>query len=138
MKPLLIFLNEVAGGRKLIEAVRAKAADASYVVVVAPQNQPSVGQLFAPEEAAEAARARVDVTLAVLDEFGIEAIGEVLDPEYDLALGDAIRSHRPSEVLLSALYDCRFGADPPGPARMGRAHLRQGHHDHAHPGPDRG
>ena len=108
-QPLLIFLNEVAGGRKLIEAVRAKAADASYVVVVAPQNQPSVGQLFAPEEAAEAARARVDVTLAVLDEFGIEAIGEVLDPEYDLALGDAIRSHRPSEVLLSCTYDFRFG-----------------------------
>lgn len=108
-KPLLIFLNEVAGGRKLLEAVREKAADASYVVVVAPQNQPSVGQLFAPEEAAEAARARVDVTLAVLDEFGIEAIGEVLDPEYDLALGDAIRSHRPGEVLLSCTYDFRFG-----------------------------
>ncbi|HNH85489.1 MAG TPA: hypothetical protein PLE93_00175, partial [Solirubrobacterales bacterium] len=77
-KPLLIFLNEVAGGRKLLEAAREKAADASYVVVVAPQNQPSVGQLFDPEERAEAARARVDVTLAVLDEFGIEAIGEVL------------------------------------------------------------
>ncbi|MBN8867576.1 MAG: hypothetical protein J0H98_08475 [Solirubrobacterales bacterium] len=108
-KPLLIFLNEVAGGRKLLQAAREKAVDASYVVVVAPQNQPSVGQLFAPEEAAEAARARVDVTLAVLDEFGIEAIGEVLDPEYDLALGDAIRSHRPSEVLLSCTYDFRFG-----------------------------
>ena len=108
-KPLLIFLNEVAGGRKLLEAAREKAADASYVVVVAPQNQPSVGQLFDPEERAEAARARVDVTLAVLDEFGIEAIGEVLDPEYDLALGDAIRSHRPGEVLLSCTYDFRFG-----------------------------
>ena len=108
-QPLLIFLNEVAGGRKLLEAAREKAADASYVVVVAPQNQPSVGQLFDPEERQEAARARVDVTLGILDEFGIEAIGEVLDPEYDLALGDAIRSHRPSEVLLSCTYDFRFG-----------------------------
>lgn len=108
-KPLLIFLNEVAGGRKLLEAAREKAADASYVVVVAPQNQPSVGQLFAPEEREEAARARVDVTLAVLDEFGIDAIGEVLDPDYDLALGDAIRSHRPGEVLLSCTYDFRYG-----------------------------
>ncbi len=108
-RPLLIFLNEVAGGRKLLEAARERAADASYVVVVAPQNQPSVGQLFAPEEREEAARARVDVTLAVLDEFGIDAIGEVLDPDYDLALGDAIRSHRPSEVLLSCTYDFRFG-----------------------------
>lgn len=108
-KPLVIFLNEVAGGRMLIEAAREKAADASYVAVVAPQNQPSVGQLFASEERAEAARARVEVTLAVLEEFGIEAIGEVLDPEYDLAIGDAIRAHRPGEFLLSCTYDFRYG-----------------------------
>lgn len=108
-RPLLIFLNEVAGGRRLIEAAREKAEDASYVVVVAPQNQPSVGQLFDPEEREEAARARVEVTLAVLQEFGIEAIGQVLDPEHDLALGDAIRAHRPGEVLLSCTYDFRFG-----------------------------
>lgn len=108
-KPLLIFLNEVAGGRMLIRAAREKAADASYVVVVAPRNQPSVGQVFDPDEATEAARARVEVTLAVLDEFGIEAVGEIGDRDYDLALGDAIRAHRPGEVLLSCTYDFRFG-----------------------------
>ncbi len=109
MKPLLIFLNEVAGGRKLLAATRERAADASYVVVVAPRNQPVAGQLIQPEEAREAARSRVEVTLSVLEEFGIEAVGEVMDPDSDLALGDAIRSHRPSEVLLSCLYDTRFG-----------------------------
>jgi hypothetical protein len=109
MKPLVLFLNEVAGGRKLLKATLERAAQASYVVVVAPQNQPMVGQLFSPEEAADAARSRVEVTLAVLDEFGIDAVGEVLDPASDLALGDAIRSHRPSEVLLSCRYDSRFG-----------------------------
>ncbi|MGK2954789.1 MAG: hypothetical protein ACSLFI_03830 [Solirubrobacterales bacterium] len=109
MKPLVLFLNEVAGGRKLLQATLEKAGDASYIVVVAPQNQPTAGQLFSPEEANEAARTRVEVTLAVLDEFGIDAVGEVLDPASDLALGDAIRSHRPSEVLLSCLYDSRFG-----------------------------
>jgi hypothetical protein len=108
-KPLLIFLNEVAGGRKLLAAASERAGDASYVVAVAPQNQPAVGQLFHPSEAREAARSRVEVTLAVLEEFGIHAVGEVLDPDSDLALGDAIRSHRPSEVLLSCLYDTRFG-----------------------------
>lgn len=108
-QPLLIFLNEVAGGRKLLEAARAKAPDASYVVVAAPQNQPQAGQLFDRSEAREAARARVDVTLAVLDSFGIQAVGEVLDPDSDMALGDAIRTHRPGEVLLSCLYDTRFG-----------------------------
>lgn len=108
-KPLVIFLNEVAGGRLLIKAAQDKAPNASYVAVVAPQNQPSVGQLFAPEERAEAARARVEVTLAILEEFGIEAIGQVLDPEYDLALGDAIRGHRADQVLLSCTYDFRYG-----------------------------
>lgn len=109
MKPLVLFLNEVAGGRKLLQAALEKAGDASYVVVAAPQNQPSAGQLFSPEEAKEAARTRVEVTLAVLEEFDIEAVGEVLDPASDLALGDVIRSHRPSEVLLSCLYDSRYG-----------------------------
>ena len=33
----------------------------------------------------------------------------MLDPEYELALGDAIRSHRSAEVLLSCTYDFRFG-----------------------------
>jgi hypothetical protein len=109
LKPLLIFLNEVAGGRKLLAATRERAEDASYVVVVAPQNQPVAGQLIQADEAREAARSRVEVTLAVLEEFGIEAVGEVMDPASDLALGDAIRSHRPSEVLLSCLYETRFG-----------------------------
>lgn len=108
-KPLLVFVNEVAGGRKLLQAVRERQEQASGVVVAAPQNQPSVGQLIDSAEIREAARARVEVTMAVLKEFGIESIGEVLDPEPSLALDDAVRAHRPSEVLLSALYETRFG-----------------------------
>ena len=41
--------------------------------------------------------------------FGIDSVGEVLDPAPQLALDDAIRANRPSEVLFSALYDTRFG-----------------------------
>jgi len=105
----MLFLNEVAGGRKLLAAARERAPEASYVVAVAPANRPTAGQITSAEETREAARSRVEVTLAVLDEFGIEAVGEVLDPASELALGDAIRSHRPSEVLLSCLYETRFG-----------------------------
>jgi hypothetical protein len=108
-KPLLVFLNEVAGGRKLLQAVRERQDRVSGVVVAAPQNQPSVGQLIDTAEVREAARARVEVTMAVLSEFGIESIGEVLDPESSLALDDAVRAHRPGEVLFSALSDTRFG-----------------------------
>jgi hypothetical protein len=108
-RPLLIFLNEVAGGRKLLQAVRERQDKASNVVVAAPQNQPSVGQLIDSGELREAARARVEVTMSVLREFGIESVGEVMDPEPSLALYDAVRAHEPGEVLLSCLYDTRFG-----------------------------
>jgi hypothetical protein len=108
-RPLLIFLNEVAGGRKLLQAVRERQGTVSKVVVAAPQNQPAVGQLIDATEIRDAARARVEVTMAVLAEFGIDSIGEVMDPEPSLALDDAVRAHKPGEVLLSALYEQRFG-----------------------------
>lgn len=108
-RPLLVFLNEVAGGRKLLQAVRERQEDVSRVVVAAPQNQPSVGQLIDAGELREAARARVEVTMAVLGEFGVDSVGEVMDPEPSLALDDAVRAHEPGEVLLSCLYDSRFG-----------------------------
>jgi hypothetical protein len=108
-RPLLVFLNEVAGGRKLLAAVRERRGEISSVVVAAPQNQPSAGQLTDRGEVREAARARVEVTMAVLREFGIESVGEVMDPEPSLAIDDAVRAHEPGEVLLSCLYDTRFG-----------------------------
>jgi hypothetical protein len=108
-RSLLVFLNEVAGGRKLLEAVRERADSVSYVAVAAPQNQPAVGQLIDSGELYEAARARVKVTMAVLAEFGIDSVGEVMDPDPPLALDDAVRAHEPGEVLLSCLPQTRFG-----------------------------
>jgi hypothetical protein len=109
-RPLLIFLNEVAGGRKLLQAVRERKDTVSKVVVAAPQNQPSVGQLIDAGELREAARARVEVTMAILSEFGIESVGEVMDPEPWLAATDAVRAHEPGEILFSGLYDSRFAS----------------------------
>jgi hypothetical protein len=108
-RPLLVFLNEVAGGRKLLQAVRERQEKASGVVVAAPQNEPAVGQLIDSGEVREAARARAEVTMSVLAEFGIDSTGEVMDPDTALALDDAVRAHEPGEVLLSCLYDTRFG-----------------------------
>ncbi|MCW2987740.1 MAG: hypothetical protein JWM24_678 [Solirubrobacterales bacterium] len=108
-RPLLVFLNEVAGGRKLLQGVRDRKEKVSRVIVAAPQNEPTVGQLVDPGELREAARARVEVTMAVLAEFGIDSVGEVLDPEPSLALDDAVRAHEPGEVLLSCRADTRFG-----------------------------
>ena len=47
-RPLLVFLNEVAGGRGLLKAVRERteAGGISEVIVAAPQNQPTIGSLI--------------------------------------------------------------------------------------------
>jgi hypothetical protein len=108
-RPLLVFLNEVAGGRKLLKAVAERAESAPFVAVVAPQNQPAVGQLIDSGELHDAARARVEVTMSVLSEYGIESVGEVMDRDPVLALDDAVRAHEPGEVLLSAASETRFG-----------------------------
>jgi hypothetical protein len=108
-RPLLVFLNEVAGGRKLLQAIGERAEQVPFVAVAAPQNQPAAGQLIDAGELREAARARVEVTMAVLAEYGIESIGEVMDPDSALALDDAVRAHEPGEVLLSCSSETRFG-----------------------------
>src|SRR5262249_43455855 len=55
VKRVLCFLNEVAGGRKLLTACRELAgAGADYFAVVAPQNLPAVGQLVDVEERRQA------------------------------------------------------------------------------------
>ncbi len=107
---VLAFVNEVAGGRRLLQAIRERVdAGADSVAVVAPQNQPQVGQIVDRDEVRDAAWSRVEVTQEVLDEFGIESSGAVLDPDPSLALDDGARAFQPSEVLLSALYESRFG-----------------------------
>jgi hypothetical protein len=108
-RPLLVFLNEVAGGRKLLQAVAERAEKVPFVAVAAPQNQPAVGQIIDSGELREAARARVEVTMSVLAEYGIESVGEVMDRDPALALDDAVRAHDPGELLLSCLYESRFG-----------------------------
>lgn len=108
---VLAFLNEVAGGRRLLGTIRERVEHgASRVALAAPQNQPTVGQIvIGHEEIYEAALSRVEVTQAVLAEFGIEAEGVVLDDDPSLALDDAVRAFDPQEILISCLYDARFG-----------------------------
>jgi hypothetical protein len=107
---VLAFLNEVAGGRKLLNAIRERVdAGAGHVALVAPQNQPEAGQIVDAEEIYEAALSRLEVTAAVLDDFGIEATATVLDPDPSLALDDAVRAYRPAEILISCLAETRFG-----------------------------
>ena len=127
VKRVLAFLNEVAGGRKLLTACRELSdAGADYFAVVAPQNLPVVGQLVDVEERRAAAQSRVDVTQAVLREFGISSEGAVMDPNPSLALDDAVRATKPR--LHPALVPIRdpLRPDAQGPRRVGEGPVRQG------------
>jgi len=107
---VLAFLNEVAGGRRLLTAIRERvAAGAEHVALAAPQNQPVAGQIVDVGEVRDAALSRVEVTQDVLREFGIESTATILDPDPPLALDDAVRAFSPSEILISALAESRFG-----------------------------
>ena len=107
---VLAFLNEVAGGRKLLGEIRDRVeAGAEHVVLAAPQNQPVAGQIVDADEIYDAALSRVEVTQQALQAFGIESTGVVLDPDSALALDDAVRAFKPDEILLSALPESRYG-----------------------------
>ncbi len=70
---VLAFLNEVAGGRKLLGRLRERVdAGAGSIALAAPQNQPVAGQIVDVGEVRDAALSRVEVTQEILDEFGIE------------------------------------------------------------------
>ena len=107
---VLVFLNEVAGGRRLLQAVRDRVEHgATSVTLAAPQNQPEVGQIVDQDEVREAALSRVEVTQEVLAAFDIEAGAAVFDHNPLLALDDAVRATSPQEILISCLYETRIG-----------------------------
>ena len=106
---VLAFMNEVAGGRKLLTAVRERAEQGAQVAVVAPRNQPAVGHRVPSGELRDAAQSRVDVTVEVLGDFGIEAEGQVMDADPMLALDDGVRAYRPDEIFISCMADTRCG-----------------------------
>ncbi len=109
-RSVLAFMQEVAGGRRLIEAVKESvSAGASQVAVAAPENVPAAGQIVDSDEAHDAAQSRVEVTQAVLAANGIDSVGAVMDPHPPLALDDAVRAFEPDRVLISCMTESRFG-----------------------------
>ena len=102
MREVLVIANRTLGGAKLREAVRARAAagDARFRLVV-PRSQPSAGLVIYDEAVRESAQVRIDLALSAVAGEGIEASGEVGDPDAFLATMDAIATRRPDEVILS-------------------------------------
>ena len=102
MREILVVANRTIGGEKLLEAVRAQAAagDVRFRLVV-PQSKPSAGFVIYDEAVRESAQVRADLAIAVIAEEGVEASGEVGDPDPFLATMDAVAERRPDAIIVS-------------------------------------
>ncbi len=102
MKEVLVVANRTLGGAKLLDAVRARAAegDVRFRLVV-PQSEPRAGLVVYDEAVRESAQVRVDLALSLVAGESIDATGEVGDPDPFLATMDAIGTRRPDEVIIS-------------------------------------
>ncbi len=105
MAELLVVANETVGGRRLLEALRqrAKVHESLHVRLVVPQNRPRRGSVIYVDQARAAAQTRLELGLGMLLEEGIDATGEVGDPDPFAATMDAISDRAPDEILISTL-----------------------------------
>ena len=110
MKRLLVVANETVAGKPLIDAVKRHAVgDEVQVHVISPQNQPKHGYVVYDEHTRDAAQNRLEITLALLREEGIEADGEVMDPDPYSAVMDALGEQDYDEIILSTHPETRSG-----------------------------
>jgi len=110
MKTVLVVANETLGGRALVEAVRKRMeeADVRFVLCV-PQNRPRAGLVVYDDAVFDAAQMRVDLALEFVHAEGLEAVGEVGDPDPYTATIDAVHEYRPDEIIISTYPATRSG-----------------------------
>jgi hypothetical protein len=112
---ILVVANETVGGRALIDAVKRRAEEAHSngrpfkVCVIAPQNQPRSGYVIYDESVRTAAENRLKTTIAQLREIGIEADGEIMDPDPFAATTDAVDHFKADEIIISTHPETRSG-----------------------------
>src|ERR687893_1875441 len=110
MKRILVVANETVAGKPLIDAVRERAAgDEVDVHVICPQNQPRHGYVIYESMVRDAAENRLQMTMALLREAGIEADGEVMDPDPYAAVMDALGEREYDEIIISTHPETRSG-----------------------------
>jgi hypothetical protein len=110
MKTILVVANETLGGRSLIEIVRTRVAEGDCrLVLCVPQNRPRAGLVIYDDAVFDAAQIRVDLALEFVHHEGIEALGEVGDPDPYTATMDAVREYNPDEIIISTYPETRSG-----------------------------
>jgi hypothetical protein len=102
MREVLVIANRTLGGEKLLDAVREKATrEQTRFRLVVPMTKPAAGLVIYDDAVRESAQVRVDLAMSLLAREGIQAAGEVGDPDPFSAAMDAIAYRRPDEVIVS-------------------------------------
>jgi hypothetical protein len=110
VKRILVVANETVAGRALIDAVKRHAdGDEVHVHVICPQNQPKHGYVIYEDHVRDATQNRLEMTLALLREEGIEADGRVMDPDPYSAIMDALGEEEYDEIIISTHPETRSG-----------------------------
>jgi hypothetical protein len=110
MRTVLVIANETIGGRPLIETLQRYAAEQeTRFVLCVPQTRPRAGYVIYDDAVFDAAQARVDLAVGFVRSEGIDAVGEVGDPDPYAATMDAVREYDPDAIIISTYPESRSG-----------------------------
>lgn len=100
---ILVIANETVAGEELRETIeRAASGFDAHVLVVTPALNTKLRHWVSDEDAARAAaQARLADSLSQLAASGIDARGEVGDPDPVQSIADALRTFGADEVIIS-------------------------------------
>ncbi len=105
MHKVLVIANQTIAGRPVLEAVRRRHEEHpdTRVIICVPRSTPTHGTVAYDDVLYDAAQIRVDLARRVLLDEGIDAIGEVGDPDAYAATMDAVLEYEPDEIIISTL-----------------------------------
>lgn len=111
MRTILVVANQTLAGQPLIDAVleRTRSQDgesgdtSARVVICVPRTKPRHGALIYDDAVYDAAQIRIDLTRGFLRRHGVEAVGDVGDPDPYTATMDAVADFSPDEIIISTL-----------------------------------
>lgn len=101
---LLVVANETVGGEALLAEIRNRCRGRdSEILLIAPVLPSSRASHWASDvdEAIEAARQRMEISLIEIARLGIEAKGEVGDSDPNVAIEDALGAFPADEIVIS-------------------------------------
>jgi hypothetical protein len=110
VRTVLVLANETIGGRPLIDAVRKHASEEeTRFVLCVPQTRPRAGYVIYDDAVFDAAQTRVDLAAGFMRSEGMDAVGEVGDPDPYAAAMDAVREYDPDAIIISTYPEARSG-----------------------------